>query len=397
MTYRIRAGVKSAFGIPPRACQLRPMPRWKARTAWIAGSLLMLQIGAVLGQRMWSIQRDLKRWEAYQSQQRLEGEDLGIKAWLPPAVADEDNLFAHPWMLGFMASEDSPQAGAVAQLRAWPELGFDSYKAPSEGQSWFDGREAEADATLRAGRERAADLEAIHAAAGRPACQPPVALEPSYECLAHRWTRVNDLGPLLELHADAAMASGDGAAATIDLEAMLRLGQHLRGADFLLATVIGAGFEARALPLVEAGLQRNLFRGEEKRRLLAAIRTRPLPEEMAAVMRVERGLFLATLERLNPDRPPAGLKERWANWLHPPERLVATNSLHFCQMLDAPLGSPGGRPAWEDFHQRVCAPSPQDATPGTALASAALALGNVAAGLFAQEDELDRIRQQLAE
>jgi len=357
----------------------------------------MLQIGAVLGQRMWSIQRDIKRWEAYRSQCRLEGEDLGIKAWLPPAVADEDNLFAHPWMLGFMASENSPQAGTVAQLRAWPELGFDSYKVPSEGQSWFDGREAEAAAVLRAGRERAADLEAIHAAAGRPACQPPVALEPSYECLAHRWTHVNDLGPLLALHADAAMASGDGAAATIDLEAMLRLGQHLRGANFLLAAVIGAGFEARALPLVEAGLRRNLFREEEKRRLLAAIRTRPLPEEMAAVMRVERGMFLATLERLNPDRPPAGFKERWANWLHPPERLVATHSLHFCQMLDAPLGAPGGRPAWEDFHQRVSAISPQDATPGTELARAALALGNVAASLFVQEDEIEQIRQRLAE
>lgn len=357
----------------------------------------MLQLGAVLGQRMWSIQRDIKRWEAYRSQCRVEGKDLGVKAWLPPAVADEDNLFAHPWMLGFMASENSPQAGTVAQLRAWPEMGFDSYEPPAEGRSWFDGREAEAAAVLRAGRERSADLEAIHAAAGRPACRPPVTLDPSYECLAHRWTRVNDLGPLLALHADAALASGDGAAATVDLEAMLRLGQHLRGTNFMLATVIGAGFEARALPLVEAGLRRNLFGEEEKRRLLAAIRSRPLPEELAAVMRVERGMFLATLERLPLERPPAGFKERWANWLNPPERLVATNSLYFCQILDAPLGSPGLRADWEDVHQRVSARNPQDATPGTELARAALVLGNVAAGLFVQEDAINHLRQRLAE
>ena len=373
------------------------MPRWKARTAWIVGSLLLLQIGALVGQRMWAIQRDIRRWEAYREQCRLRGEDLGIKAWLPPAVADSDNLFGHPWVLGFMASEDSPQAASVAKLQAWPGLALEAYEAPADGKSWFDGREAEAAAVLRAGRERSSDLEAIHAAAGRRACRPPVVPDATYEGPPHRWQRVNDLGPLLALHADAAMATGDTAAATRDLEAMLRFGRHLRGADFLLATVIGAGFEARAMPIVEAGLQRDLFRQEDKRRLLAALRTRPLPEELAAVMRVERGVFLATLERLIPDRPPTGLKERWTNWLQPPERLVATNSLHFCQMLDAPLATPGARKAWEDFGQRLSALSRRDAPPRTELANAALVVGNVAAALFIQEDELDRIRQRLAE
>lgn len=369
------------------------MPRWNARTAWIVGSLLLLQIGALVGQRMWAIQRDIRRWEAYREQCRLRGEDLGIKAWLPPAVADEDNVFGHPWMLGFMASEDSPQAASVAMLQAWPGLALEAYEAPADGKSWFDGREAEAAAVLRAGRERASDLEAIHAAAARRACRPPVVPDASSEGLTHRWQRINDLAPLLALHADAAMASGDAAAATRDLETMLRFGRHLRGADFLMATVIGAGFEARARPLIEAGLQRDLFREEDKRRLLAALRTRPLPEELAAVMRVERGVFLATLERLIPDRPPTGLKQRWTHWLHPPERLVATNSLHFCQMLDAPLADPNDSAAWKDFEQRLSTRSPRETPPGTELAYAALVAGNVAASLFAQEDELDPIRQ----
>lgn len=393
----MRFHVKLAFGIPPPGWQPSRMSRWKARTWWILGLLLLLQIGAVVGFRGWAVHRDIDDWENYQANARARGEDLGIKAWLPTAVPDDDNVFGHPWVVALLASESSPQAEAVAELQAWPGLALDGYEAPSKGKSWFDGREAEAARVLRAGKDRADDFKAIHEAAGRGGCQPPVDLDGSFENVGGPWTRIGDLGQMLSVHADAAMASGDSSTAIADLEAMLNLGRHLRGGNFLLATVIGAGFEAHARKVIDAGLSRQIFQPEDRLRLLAAMRKRPVPDELAAVMRVERGVFLAALEKLVATPPPAGIKAKFAAFLNPSRRLVATNSLHFCRMLDAPLASGGGRAAWEDFDLHVQERSQLKETPATGIAASALALGNVAVGLFVHEDALDQIRLRLAE
>lgn len=358
---------------------------------------MLLQIGWAVGFQTWAIRRDIVQWEKYQAHCRAIGEDLGIKAWLPPVVPDDDNVFTHPWVTGFVASESSPQAVAVAEMQPWPGLALDGYEAPSKGKSWFDGREAEAAAVLRAGKDRAGDFGAIHEAAGRGGCQPPVDLDGSFENVGGPWTRIGDLGQMLSVHADAAMASGDSSTAVADLEAMLNMGRHLRGGNFLLATVIGAGFEAHARKVIDAGLSRQIFHPEDRQRLLAAMRTRPVPDELAAVMRVERGVFLAALEKLVATPQPAEFKAKFRAVLNPPKRLVATNSLHFCRMLDAPLASGGGRAAWEDFDLRVQELSQEKATPATRIAASALALGNLAASLFVHEDALDQIRQRLAE
>lgn len=388
---------KSAIGIPPDACQLHGVPRWRAKTWWILGSLLLLQILAALGFHLKAIQRDIQHWEDYQRQCRSRGEDLGIKAWLPPEVADENNLFAHPWVVGFLDSEHSPQAKAVASLREWPDSSLDGYEAPTAGQSWFDGREAEAAAVLRAGQDRAADLRAIREAAGRSACRLPIDDHGSYEGMRDPWTRIRHLETLLALHADAALASGDGPAATADLEAMLRIGKHLRGCNFLLSTMIGTGFEGRTLPLIDAGLQRSIFGADQKQRLFLALRTRPVDEEWTAVMRVERGLFLAALKQMNPNRPPTGFREQWAARLNPPKRLVATNSLHFCRLLEAPLSAGGDRAAWESFSRHIDEIPRDQRSPLTEIAAAGLYMTNMAPALFVQEDELDLLRKRLAE
>jgi hypothetical protein len=392
------ACVKSAFGIPPPTCQRRHVPRWKARTWWILGLLLLLQLGAAVGFRSWAIQRDIERWEEYQARCRSQGEDLGIKPWLPAAVPDDDNLFTHPWVIAFLASESSPQAEAVAEMQAWPGLDLDGYEAPAEGKSWFDGREAETAAVLQAGKERADHFRAIHEAAGRGGSRAPVDFDGPFENIGGPWTRISDLGGMLAVHADAAMASGDGPAATADLEAMLRLGNHLRGGNFLLATLIGTGFEGNARRILDAGISRRIFNPADRRRLLAALRTRPVAEELAAVSQVERGMFLAALEGLVATRPPAGIKASYAAFLNPPRRLGATNSLHLCTTLDAPLAAGGSRTAWEDFDRQVSTLSQEEEIPGTEIAGFFLGqLSNVATGLFLHEDELDLLRQRLAE
>lgn len=319
------------------------MSRWKARIWWVLGLLLLLLVAAAAGFRSWSIQREVAQWEDYRAHCRSSGEDLGVEPWLPAPVPDEDNVFGHPWMSGFLESERSPQAEAVAKMRAGPGLALESYEAPSDGGSWFDGREAQAAALLEAGKEQASDLKAIHEAAARVACQPPVDLGDSMKDIDGPWTRISDLGPVLALHADAAVASGDASLATAHLEAMLRFGDHLRGGNFLLVTLMGWVFENRAAMIIDAGLSRHLFRPEDRRRLLAAMRTRPVPDEMVAAMRVERGIFLGSLDGEVRKGTPVGFKEKFGAFLNPPRRLVATNSLHLCRTLEGILASGAGR------------------------------------------------------
>jgi hypothetical protein len=346
---------------------------------------------------MHAIRRDLERWEDYQAHCRSTGEDLGIEAWLPAPVAPEDNVFSHPWITGFLASESSPQAQAVAGLQPWPGLGLDGHEEPADGQSWFEGREAEASAVVQAGRDRAGHFEAIHEAAGRAGCQPPLDFSGSYETLSGPWSRVAELGPMLAIHAEAAMLSGTISAATADLEAMLRLGKHLRGQNFLIATLIGMAFESRAKPIIELGLTRNVFQAGDRRRLLAAMRTRPVHDEMAAVMRVERGMFLASLEDEIEEAPTAGFEAKFDAWLNPPARRIATNSYYFCKLLEPTLANSGSRSTWEDFDRTIRRMSKEEPTPANGIAKTIYVLIGEFGPYFEQEDELDALRQRLAE
>jgi hypothetical protein len=372
------------------------MPRWKARSWWIL-VLLLLLIAAAAGFRSWSIQRDVAQWEDYRAHCRATGQDLGVESWLPAPVPDEDNVFRHPWMSVFLDSETSPQAEAVAKMRSRPGLDLEGYEGPSDGKSWFDGREAEAAGVLQSGKEQAADLKAIHEVAARVACQPPVDLGDSTKDIDGPWTRVSDLGPMLALHADAAMASGDASLATAHLEAMLRFGNHLRGGNFLLVTVMGVLFENRAAMIIDVGLSRQLFRPQDRRRLLAAMRTRPVPDEMVAAMRVERGIFLASLEGEVTKGTPIGFKEKFAAFLNPPRRLVATDSLHFCRMLEGILASGASRGAWEDFGRHIHEVSRGEVNPTIEISVSSLVMTNLAESLFVHEDYLDLLRQNLAE
>lgn len=373
------------------------MSRGKSRIWWILGFLLLFQIAAAVGFRARAIRQDIGRWEEFQANCRTTGEDLGIKPWLPPEVADEDNFFRHPWVTGFLASESSPQAEAVEELQPWPGLALDGHEEPAEGKSWFDGREAVASAVIEAGKDRADHFKEVHEAAGRNGCQPPLDFSGSYETLSGPWTRVAGLGPMLAVHAEAAIVSGDAPAATADLEAMLRLGNHLRGQNFLLATLIGMAFETRARPIIELGLTRQVFQAGDRGRLLAAMRTRPVHDELAAVMRVERGMFLASLEDQFKKAATTGTKAKLEAWWNPPGRTIATNSFHFCKLLEPTLANPGARTSWEDFDRMIRRMAKEEPTPANAIAKTMYVLIGEFGPYFAQEDQLDLLRQRLAE
>lgn len=347
------------------------------------------------------IRRDVKRWEDYQQQCGARGEDLGMEAWLPGKVADADNAFAHPWMRGFLAGELSPEGEAVVALQASPDLGLEEYQPlADEGDSsklWFDDKPVERERVLEAGRKHAKDFAAIHEMAARPSARLVEDSSRMYEICSGFPANLSKIGPMLSLHAAAALSAGDEATAVADLEALLRLGNHFRCQNFLLAEVVGAGLEGSALPVIEAGAVKSAFSPASNQRLRAARRSRKIEEELAACWRGERGVFLQTLESLAQmdGRTDAG---PLVAFLHPPKRFLATNRLAFCEILDPALTPPLSVAGWWDFERRTgLLPSDQSGFDPAGFAHGTYRMtGHVVGSILAQEEEMDRVFSLLA-
>jgi hypothetical protein len=356
---------------------------------------LFLMVVAGLVVRMAMIRRDVERWRTYQQECRSRGEDLGIEAWMPPKVSEADNAFAHPWMRGFLAGKSSPEAEAVAALQEWPGLGLEDYEVWQDSETsrlWFDDRLAERERVLEAGRSHAKDLAAVHEAAARPSARLEVYTGRGYVSSSGLSSNTSQLVHMLGLHAAAALSAGDEVAAVADLEAMLRLGSHFRSQNFLLPQVVGAGMEASALSVIEAGAVGKAFSPASKQRLRAARRSRKIEDELAACWRGERGMFLQTLESAvkKEGRTDAG---PITAFFHPPERFLATNSLAFCEMLDPALTPPVSLAGWQDFGRRVALIRRDERRddPAQLAHTAFIMTGGIVGGMLAQEEEIDRV------
>lgn len=365
---------------------------------WSAAIILPLLILAGLGWflRENGIKQDLEDWRNYQAAAQARGEDLGIEAWLPPKVADADNAFTHPWMLGFLAGESSPEAEAVAAMQPYPGLGIEDYEVQVEGyetgKSWFDDKPAERDRVLKAGRTHAKHLAAIHELAARPAARLELDISSGYESAFGSWPNLSQLGPMLSLHAAAALSAGDEATAVADLEALLRLGSHFRSQNFLLPQIVGTGLEASALPVIETGAVKNAFSPASKLRLRAARRSRKIEDELAATWRVERGMFLQTLGQIVQKSTRSDSRPLTA-FLRPPERLLATNSLAYCEMLDPALNTTPAIAGWQDLDRRISLIPKKDGRddPDQIAHATFILAGNIVGGLLVQEEDTGRI------
>ena len=351
----------------------------------VAGLIVRLQV----------IRRDVERWESYQQECRFRGEDLGIEAWLPPKVADADNAFAHPWMRGFLTGKVSPEAEAIEALQASPGLGLDDYEVWQDVENhklWFDDRPVERNRVLEACRAHAKDLNAVHEMAARPSARLEADVSRGYESSYGLSSNPTQIGHVLGLHAAAALSAGDEPAAVADLEALLRLGSHFRSQNFLLPQVVGAGMEAGALSVIEAGAARNAFSPASKQRLRAARRSRKIEEELAACWRGERGMFLQMLRKVveTGDRSDSRLR---IDFLMPPERLRAVNALAFCEILDPALVPPVSLAGWQDFERRAALiRDDKDSDDPAQLARMSLMMtGGIVGGMLVQEEDMDRV------
>ncbi|MCW1885260.1 hypothetical protein OKA04_11015 [Luteolibacter flavescens] len=376
----------------------RRVPRVNRNFWWVLGTVPVVAVLAAFGLRIHGVQRDVGRWQEYQRASAAAGEDLGIANWLPAPVAESDDLMKHPWMVGFLSSETSPEAKVVASMQPEAVPGLEYYEVPAYATSWFDGKVAEIDRVLDLGGKEWEHLRGIHDAIARSGCTVPIDLERPMESAGGSWTRLSAVSKALALQADAAIASGKEDAAVATIESILRLGGHFAGKNSLISTIIGAGAEAQALGLIELGLARHAFSENGRKRLLAALPTRDLPRQMATVMRVERGIFLkeiAPLAKLQ----PAGSVKSLRGFFYPPERVVAANSLFYCETLDAVLTPPLSRETWDRFEDVVRAQEAKYDPDGYVIAGGVFRLfGGVGKSLMFQEaEEMDLIRRRLAE
>ena len=108
-------------------------------------------------------------------------------------------------------------------------------------------------------------------------------------------------------------------------------------------------------------------------------------------------MFLQTLGQIDQKSTRSASRPLTAV-LRPPERLLATNSLAYCEMLDPALNTTPAIAGWQDLDRRISLIPEKDGPDDPAqIAHATFILsGNIVGGLLMQEEDMDRIFKLLA-
>lgn len=369
------------------------MSRWKSVSWWLSGLLLGILILGAFAARALSTRRDVDRWEEYRRGKEADGDDYGVDAWLPPVVVDAHNFAAHPWIASLIASEGSREAKVAWDWKYWVYDEFEDYTGPDDGKSWLVQKPDEAARIIARASMLAADFKSIRQAAGRPACRFPAALDRDLEGYSEVLERFRDTTGMLSLHAEAALALKEEAAAVEDLLALLRIGDHLQSQRFLLAVSSGKQTKASALSVIEVGLADGRFSPESRRRMADALRIPPGGDDLAATMRLERGLVLERMGALLGQKHDG---ERFMEgFMQPPPRRSARFKLTFCKNLDPMLENPT-RETWEAYDDLIDEVA-RKSSPGDLAIGYLVLHGGVFPSFFEHADRIEQIRQRLAE
>lgn len=365
----------------------------KSRVWWFLGLLLLAGVTAPFVVRAQRTHAAEVAWDNYQK----DHPSLISDADAAPAVPDGDNFAAHPWVAK-IGSKPKSEDGSI-RLENWRRQMDIDHDAPEEGNSLFAGKPQEARNALDSAREYEADFRAIHEAAARPACRLP---EPSAAYQAAlpsdqehpAWYRLSEVAQALAHRADAALAAGELDLAIADLEAMLRIGRHLRSQHVFFASVIGMGNERRALEIIAAGLAEDRWSTEGKRRLVAAMRTTPADNELSPVMRRERAEITGLLDKLGKAKKSERLE---GTFWYPPARIVALNKLYVCKRLEPILVTDSTREDWVRFEAGLYSDpmTRNEAEGGIGLGFVRMSF-SIIQDVFEQEDEFLRIRHELS-
>jgi len=322
-------------------------PRPSFRMRWWIILLLIPVISLPAGLIIRSVRerQALQAWKNFKSAAEAKGEDFGSAAWGPAAAPDDQNFAKHPWIVRLTSGEALPAVELSLAIRDLSVL--EGYTQPEDGNLWLAANLSAADKVLEL--TRAVDLAHLREAAALPGCRWPWAItmsdrHPAESC------RLGKLRNLLELEAEAALATGDVATAVADLEALLRIGSLQRAQNNFLSLIIGAGMESVAVPLIEAGLRSNAFSLEDRARLLASCRARAITDELARTMRCERGLYLEMISDLEQSvRSKPGPNKAVIGVFTSTEEALARSRLSYCQSIQTVLDNPRKRTEWEQL------------------------------------------------
>ena len=316
-----------------------------ARKRWWIILLLIpiLSLPAGLIIRSIKERQAIQAWETFKISAEAGGEDFRSAAWSPAAVPDDQNFAKHPWIVKLIGGEELPAAELSLKIRDLPIL--EEYTGPEDGNLWLAENPGVAQEVLAL--TKSVDLASLREAAALPGCRWPWSITMS-DNHSVEIKRLGNLGSLLGLEAEAALATGDLVTATADLEALLRIGNFQRAQNNLLCVIYGAGMESAAVNLIESGLRSRAFSPDDRKRLLAACRARTITDELAKTMRYERGSYLEMLSLLEQSaRSNPGSQMTLTGVFSSTEETLARSRLFYCQSVQAVLQGPGGRSDWE--------------------------------------------------
>lgn len=295
---------------------------------------LGLAVAACCGLELWTRYWE-NQWLTLKSGWETKGEDFRLASWTGGPVPDPENFARHPWL----RQEDPERSATIARLDCRAIDGYAAWRdvnAPEAMPEALARRVALLDQTC------AADFAALREAAARPHCRLGMQLgggqplsPPEFELLAHG-------KEALSATASAALALGDESAAAGKLALMLEIGNHLRSADGILSEVTGAGFEAAVYEfLSHHGHRFNQQSARATLRRALDLRTCPIGEDLARMMRHERAQFLDLLDRIEAGTlGNSGIEIPSVGWFR--RAFIARNRLALCDDSQRFLFAPNG-------------------------------------------------------
>jgi len=363
----------------------RPKRSWIVAIGVILGTIA-LWVGW-FGLRRHREQAAVKAWEDFKTQAEASGDSF---AWDPfphsAPIPDDQNFFGHPWIVAFVASRANPSRSFIDSLESSRDA---NYEPIHSGESWLEEHPEAAAPTLAIGRTHETDLTGLREAAARPGIS-----------LAHfdsiEMERLGKISPPLALHAEAALITGDAAAATADLEALVHIGKHLHKIPSMMALIVAAGFEGRAVEVIKVGLKTDRFSVEQRHRLASACRSTAIGPAIATAMRSERGAYLTTLDRQS---LPAGISIRREPLLDSWGRFSARASLTYCELLQPGLAPAANSTTWGNIAaESLRLLHDKKIDPAIGFAGACLnATVSTVPQILIYDEDLQKVRRQLAE
>jgi hypothetical protein len=268
---------------------------------WIViGLLVLIAVGVAaaleIRARMWE-----ERWEGFVREWEAKGEQLDPTAWLPAAMADDQEFAQHPWIRKVAGGDH----GLLEFLKTMDPEQLDGYDAWDEATDDDDNHSPMPPELARRVRQHAAgfqaELQSLAEAVRRPGSR--IDLSADYN---DNWVvQLNQPASVIAASCHAAATLGDAQMLTHGIETLLRLGNHLRRSNQTISVVYGCGIEGNAFNIINSLPDPAKFSPADRTAWIASLdlHTRTPEDEFAAASRVERGKFLRMLGQFEPPGP----------------------------------------------------------------------------------------------